>query len=156
MKKSILSQLNSPWAMWFFRLTKLPAAWFMGVRIHEVTLKRGVVKIPFGWRSQNPFQSTYFAAQMAAAEMSTGVLVLANIDGRNISMLVQHVAADFLKKATDTLTFICEDGDGVQQAIEHTLTTGEGCTFRMNSVGYLPDGQIACKMQIDWAVKRRK
>ncbi len=151
----MLARLNSRLAMWFFMLTKLPAAWFMGVRIQQVTLRRGAVTLPYRWRSQNPFRSTYFAAQMAAGEMSTGILILAHIDGRSVSMLVQHIEADFLKKVSETLTFVCEDGDLIQEAVENTLTTGEAQLIRAKTNGYLPNGQVACTMFVVWGVKKR-
>ncbi|HND87824.1 MAG TPA: DUF4442 domain-containing protein, partial [Saprospiraceae bacterium] len=63
--------------MRLFLLWKLPAAWFMGIGVQHCEAGRAVVSLPYGWRSQNPFRSAYFAAQCAAGELSTGLLALA-------------------------------------------------------------------------------
>ena len=68
-------QMSGAFGFWLWMLMKLPAALFCGVRLREVGEERCVTTIPYGWRSQNPFKSTYFAAQAMAAEMSTGALV---------------------------------------------------------------------------------
>src|SRR5690606_10376148 len=90
--------------MRLFLLWKLPAAWFMGISVRACDGGQAVVKLPYGWRSQNPFRSIYFAAQCAAGELSTGVLALTHLQGKPpVSMLVTRVEAEFLKKASDTL-----------------------------------------------------
>ena len=79
---------------------RLPAAWFMGLHVKRCDLVKCEVALPFRWRSQNPFKSTYFAAQCAAGEMSTGLLAMAHIEeAGKVSMLVPHIEAEFFKKA---------------------------------------------------------
>ena len=60
------------------------------------------MRLPGGWRTQNPFGSTYFAAQAMAAEMSTG----APGPGRcgktrpaSVSMLIVGLRASYAKTA---------------------------------------------------------
>jgi acyl-coenzyme A thioesterase PaaI-like protein len=137
-----------------FLLWKLPAAWFMGVRVERCTAAAATVRVPYGWRSQNPFRSTYFAAQVAAAEMSTGLLAMAALQGRPaVSMLVVSLAAEFLKKARETVFFTCEDGPAVEAAVERALATGEAQMLTMQSVGRLPDGSVAARIGITWSFK---
>ena len=66
-----------------FLLTKLPSAYFTGVRIKEVDAKKCVTTVPYKWFSKNPFRSTYFASLAMAAEMSTGALALAHLYKEN-------------------------------------------------------------------------
>jgi hypothetical protein len=147
---------TSPWRMRMFLLWKLPAAWFMGIGIRFCDGEKAVVRLPYSWRSQNPFRSTYFAAQCAAGEMSTGVLALAHLQGKPpVSMLVTHVEAEFLKKASETLLFSCEDGKALERAIEKALETGEAQVFRATSTGRLPDGTEAARVWITWSFKRK-
>ena len=70
--KKYLKQLSNPILQRLFLLVKLPSAFFMGIKIRSVTPTQAKVTVPYKWSSQNPFKSTYFAAQAAAAEMSTG------------------------------------------------------------------------------------
>ena len=76
----------------------LPAA-FAGLRIDEFDAGKCAVSLPYGWRTQNPFRSIYFAAQCMAAELSTGALAMLAIQSSNesVSMLVTNMSASFGK-----------------------------------------------------------
>jgi hypothetical protein len=145
---------NSSWKMRLYLLWKLPSAWFMGVRVRSCDLGKALVELPYGWRSQNPFRSTYFAAQCAAGELSTGILALAHLhDKPPISMLVTHIEADFLKKASETLTFTCSNGLDFANTIQKALDTGEPQTFQAQSIATLPDGLEAARVRITWSFR---
>ncbi len=147
---------NSPLKMRLFLFWKLPMAWFAGIGVQQCDAQRAVVRLPYGWRSQNPFRSTYFAAQCAAGELSTGLLALAQLQERPpVSMLVTHIEAEFFKKAAETLLFTCEDGEALTRTIEKALGTGEGQTFVAQSTGRLPDGTVASVVKISWSFKAK-
>jgi hypothetical protein len=107
--------------------------------------------------NQNPFQSIYFAVQAMAAELTTGALVLYQIkkSGANISMLVAQNKSCFMKKATGRITFICKDGDRITDAIQKTITTGEGQTIWMQSIGTNEKGEIVSQFDFEWTLKRK-
>lgn len=156
-KSPFLRLVNSPLRFRFFLLWKLPAAWFMGIGVRACDTQRAEVRLPYGWRSQNPFRSTYFAAQCAAGELSTGILGLAHLHGKPpVSMLVTHIEAEFFKKASQTLLFTCEEGAEVERVLEQALASGEAQTLRMLSVGRLPGGEEAAKVWITWSFKRKR
>lgn len=153
-----IKRLSNPVLQRAYMLTKLPAVWFMRARIERLSPQAATVRLPFSWRSQNPFRSTYFAAQAAAAELSTGILVALLIQGQGkISMLVTHMDADFHKKATETLRFTCDQSDLIIQAIQQAQATGEGQTFTLHSKGVqvLKDGteEIASTFSFEWSIK---
>ncbi len=151
-----LRMTRSPWRMRYFMFNLLPAAWFMGLGVQECTAERAVIRLPYGWRSRNPFKSTYFAAQCAAGEMSTGLLGTAALqDYPPVSMLVRHIEAEFMKKASATLLFTCDQGAEVQAVIRKAIETGEAQTIRMASVGRLPDGVEASRIWVEWSFKKK-
>ncbi len=151
-----LKRLRNPWLFGIYLLVKLPAAFFMGIRVKELTPERAEVTIPFKWLTQNPFRSVYFAAQMAAAEFSTGVLATTAIQGDyKISMLVVGVEATFLKKATSKITFICEEGDKIIEAVEKAIQTGEGVPVAVTTVGVQKTGEEVAKMTFTWSFKKK-
>jgi Domain of unknown function (DUF4442) len=155
-KSDFINWGNSPWKMRLFFLTKLPSAWFMGISVKTFNAERSEVLLPYSWWSKNPFKSTYFAAQCAAAELSTGLLCMIALQEQPpISMLVSDVSAKFLKKASDTLTFTCEDGQKVAECVQKAIETKEPQVIRMRSVGRLPDGVIASEVEIVWSFKLR-
>jgi hypothetical protein len=153
---AFIRRANTPWKMRLFLLWKLPAAWFMGVRVRSCDLEKCVVELPYGWRAQNPFRSTYFAAQCAAGELSTGLLALAHLQERPpVSMLVTHIEADFYKKVSETLTLTCSDGALFQATIQKAVETGESQIFQAESIGTLPNGQVAARVKITWSFKTK-
>lgn len=154
--QKLLANLNTPWKMRFYFLQKLPSLWAWGVRIKMCTPQRAEVTIPFNWRSQNPFRSTYFAALAGAAELSTGTLGLIASAGRGrVSMLVVKVEAQYFKKADQTVTFTCEDGEAIIATIDRAIRTGEGQQITATSTGTLPNGDLACKVWITWSFKAK-
>ena len=147
----------SPWKMRGFFLAKLPLAWFAGLRVHALTEERCEFLLPRGWRTQNPFRSSYFAAQAMAAELSTGALMMLATEaaGAPISMLVSDMRATFEKKAISDAVFACEDGAKAFAAVAETLRTGEGATAEMETVGRMADGTVVSRFVFTWSVKRR-
>ena len=156
-KATFLRRINSPFLFRLFLIWKLPAAWFMGIRVAFCDRERAVIRLPYGWRSQNPFRSTYFAAQCAAGEMSTGLLALACLQEQPpVSMLVTHIEADFHKKASETVIFVCEEGALIAQTIAAVLADDAAHTLLLRSTGYLPDGSVASEIRVQWSFKRKR
>ena len=66
----------------------LPLAAFAGVRIMRLDERPARCGCPGGWRTRNPFRSTYFAAQAMAAEMSTGAPAMVLVRDAPASMAI--------------------------------------------------------------------
>lgn len=141
-----------------FLLFNLPSAFFSGVRVVEIDEFHSKVKVRHNWFNKNPFRSMYFAVQAMAAELSTGVLVMNAIKKsiENISMLVVSNESTFLKKATGTIIFTCNEGKEVQYTIQKVLQTGQPQTIWMESVGVNQKGEVVSKMRFEWALKIKK
>lgn len=153
--KQFLQLIKHPVKFRIFLLSKLPSAFFSGVRVLQADEKKCSVKVPYTWFSQNPFKSTYFACLAMAAEMSTGVLALAHIYKRDpaVSMLVLKVDGNFIKKATGITIFTCEDGTAIKQTIEDAIISGEGKIVTAKSYGRNKDGEIVAEFAITWSFK---
>ncbi|MFI5134102.1 MAG: DUF4442 domain-containing protein [Chitinophagales bacterium] len=138
-----------------FLFSKLPSAFFAGVRVKDIDEKRCMVTVPYKWFSQNPFHSTYFACLSMAAEMSTGALSMTHIYRRKppLSMLVIKTESEYFKKATGRTTFVCVDGELIQKTIEESVATGEARTVRARSVGKNKDGEVVAEFFITWSFK---
>lgn len=150
-----LGIINNPIKARIFLFSKLPSAFFSGVRILVADENKCAVTVPYKWFSQNPFRSTYFACLSMAAEMSTGVLAMAHIYGRNpaVSMLVTQVHGEFLKKAVGRTRFTCEDGPLLKKAIEEAVSTGEGRILTIRSYGRNAADEIVAQFDITWSFK---
>lgn len=145
------SQINK------FIMFKLPAAYFTGVRTKEITDKHCVTSVKHRWINQNPFKSMFWAVQGMAAELSTGALVMSCIRESNarVSMLVANNKATFSKKAKGRITFTCEDGLKIKEAIQQTLQSGEGVTCWMQSIGKDETGDVVSRFEFEWTVKQK-
>ncbi len=154
---SFAKLIRHPVKFRFFLFSKLPAAFFSGVRVKSIDENKCEVTVPFKWFSQNPFRSTYFACLSMAAEMSTGALSMAHLYKRNpaVSMLVVKTDGEFFKKVTAKATFTCEDGALLKQAIEDAVATGEARSVTAKSVGRNSAGEIVAEFKIIWSFKSK-
>jgi hypothetical protein len=146
---------NSPIKFKLYLFTKLPAAFFAGLRITAADTNQCIITIPYRWSTRNPFRSIYFACLGMAAEMSTGILAMANVYKSNpaVSMLVIKMEADFTKKATGNTRFSCNDGPLIREAVERAKTTGEAQTVKVHSVGTNEASDIVAEFFITWSFK---
>ena len=138
-----------------FLAFKLPSAFLCGVRVKSINEQQCVVSVKHRWINQNPFNSMYFAVQAMAAELSTGALVLSQIQnsGKKTSMLVANSKSNFTKKATGRISFTCNDGLLIENAIQQAVATGEGQTVWMKSVGIDQKGDQVSEMDFEWSVR---
>jgi len=151
-------QMTSPLKFRMFLLSKLPSAYFSGVRVKSLDENKCEVTVPFKWFSQNPFRSTYFACLSMAAEMSTGALALGHLYKRKpaVSMLVVRTEGEYFKKAIDKTTFVCEDGSQIKRMIEEAVESGEGRTIRAKTIGKNKAGELVAEFFITWSFKSKK
>ncbi len=138
-----------------FLLTRLPAAFFAGLRIREFDENKCMVSLPYKWMTKNPFRSTYFASLSMAAEMSTGSLAMGQVYKRNppVSMLIVKNEAEYFRKATGRTYFTCEDGLLFQQTAEEAIATGEAKTLRARSSGKNKNGELVAEFYFTWSFK---
>ena len=147
----------NPFLFRLYLLTRLPSAFFAGLRITHLDASACTVTVPYKWFTRNPFRSTYFACLAMAAEMSTGALWMAQLYKRkpSVSMLVVHLEANYFKKATGRTHFQCSDGLLISDAIQKAIATGEGQTIRARSAGANPSGEPVAEFFITWSFKIR-
>jgi hypothetical protein len=152
MQKFTVKNLN-----WFL-LFKIPSAYFSGVRVSDISNNKVIATVKHKWRNQNPFNSMYWAVQGMASELTTGVLVMKHIaeSKMEISMLVVHQEADFFKKAIGKITFSCNDGIEIKNAVKKTIETGEGQTIKLTSDGYNEKGEKVSSFIYVWSIRLKK
>lgn len=152
---TFLKLINNPFKARLYLLTKLPSAFFSGVRVLIAEENKCVVTVPYKWFSQNPFKSTYFACLSMAAEMSTGLLGLAQVYKKvpAVSMLVLKVQGNFIKKAVGRTTFTCEEGADIRQTIEAAVSGREGKIITVKSIGRNAANEIVAEFDITWSFK---
>ena len=150
-------RILKPWQFRGYLWTRLPLAACAGLRLEQLDDAACVVGLPGGWRTQNPFRSTYFAAQAMAAEMSTGApaLVLLRDAPVSIAMLVVGLKVTYSKKLVGAGVFTFEDVAGMRAAIARAATADESQAFTARSTGRDPKAEVVAEFEIDWSFKRR-
>jgi hypothetical protein len=157
-KEQFMQLARHPFRFNLFLFSKLPSAFFSGVRVKAINETAAEVTVPYKWFSQNPFKSTYFACLAMAAELSTGLLAMMQTYKSNppISMLVTGLEAAYFKKATGTTTFTCEAGTAIQQTIDAAIATGEGRTIKVKAAGKNENGELVAEFYLTWSFKVKK
>lgn len=155
--KKYVVRIQNSFLFNLFLLKELPLAWMAGCRLKKIEPNSCAIAMPFGWRNQNPFRSIYFAAQSMSAEMSTGMLAVLAIENSNesIAMLVSNVEGEFTKKADKAITFTCNDGQKMFDAIAETCQTGKPVLVPMTTQGVMEDGTVVSNWTFTWSVKKR-
>ena len=140
-----------------YLIFKLPMGFLSGMRIKKLDEEKCVVTVSYKWLNKNPFKSTFWAVLGMAAEMNGAAVILQYTYGHkpSISTLPVKCEAEFLKKATDTTIFTCNDSKMVKEKVEEAIRTGEGVTFNTTSNGLNKNGEIVCKFNFTWSIKRR-
>lgn len=154
--QKLIQKLSSRWGFRFFSFQNLPILWFSGVSVHEVSERSVSVKLPYRWSTKNPFRSVYFAAQAAAAEISTGLPFFFPVQHYgNISMLVKGMRAEFKKKARTDLIFECDQAQEIAEFVSRVFESGEGEELEVRSVGRDQENDIVSEFYFIWTLKRR-
>lgn len=150
-------QIKSSWKFRIFLLSKMPIALLTGLSVRDLDEKQCVVSVPFKRFTQNPFRSIYFASQSMAAEMSTGILAMAAIQGYHpaISMLVTRVEGVFHKKATERVFFTCQEGEKLKEQIRTAVEAGTSLSMEVQTEGRLKDGTHISTFRINWSFKQK-
>ncbi|HZR09330.1 MAG TPA: DUF4442 domain-containing protein [Myxococcales bacterium] len=148
---------TNPFAIRALLWSKLPLAAFAGLRVRRLDENGAEVTLPAGWKTQNPFGSTYFAAQAMAAEMSTGAPALWFIEqsGANVASLVTGISARFNKKATSKARFVFAGGKEMRAAIDQAVKSGEPVVFTARSIGTQGDGTQIAEFAVEWSFRKR-
>jgi hypothetical protein len=151
------NQLIKPALLRAYFLAKLPLAAIAGLKVKVLDGERCEATVPYGWITQNPFGSMYFAALTMAAELSCAGLALMAARGapEPVSVLPVGLTGTFEKKATALTTFTCNDGATLFAAVNRALETGEGVTAETETIGRMPDGTIAARFKFTWSYKRK-
>jgi hypothetical protein len=152
-----LERIQHPIRFKLFLLTRLPAAFFSGIKLRYADHEQVKVSIKYKWFTKNPFGSTYFACLSMAAEMSTGILAWMNVTGKKpaVNMLVIRTEATYLKKAKSTTIFTCEDGLACKQAVEQAFASGKSTSFAARSTGKDENGDLVAEFIITWSFKAK-
>lgn len=136
-------------------LFKIPIAWIAGLRLKSFSNQKCEISVKLSRFSQNPFRSMFWAVQGMAAELTTGFMCMKQVQdsGHKISMLVLEQNGKFTKKAVGKITFVCDEGNEIQQVIQRAIESREGQTLKLYSKGFDESGDQVSEFWFLWTFK---
>ena len=141
-----------------FTLLRLPSVWLCGIRVTLLEQSFCEAKVKHRWINQNPFNSMFWAVQGMAAELTTGMLLMQEIQisKRKISMLVLNNKANFSKKAQGRITFSCNSADLITNAIKKLLETDKPQILLLTSKGIDENNDLVSTFEFEWTLLIKK
>ena len=141
-----------------FTLLRLPSVWLCGIRVTSLEQSFCEAKVKHRWINQNPFNSMFWAVQGMAAELTTGMLLMQEIQisKRKVSMLVLNNKANFSKKAQGRITFSCNSADLITNAIKKLLETDKPQTLWLTSIGMDENNDLVSTFEFEWTLLIKK
>ena len=138
-----------------FLALKLPSAYISGIRVDAISEQKAVARVKHRWINQNPFKSLYWATQGMAAELVTGLLLMKKVkeSNQNVSTLVVEQCGNFSKKATGRITFSCDDGEIIDQALKVALSSGEVQIMVLKAAGTDEENELVSNFEFTWSIK---
>ncbi|MCB9202807.1 MAG: thioesterase [Flavobacteriales bacterium] len=142
----------------FFLLLKLPIAFLAGIKLHLLSENEAKIKVSFGFLNQNPFRSMFWAVQGMAAELSTGILCLEEIQQhkKKISMLVIEQKGVFTKKAVGKITFSCTQRKEVRELMQKVASSNQAHTIKLQSKGIDENNECVSQFEFLWSFKAKQ
>lgn len=153
----VLKMLNNSLLFELFLAGRLPMGFIAGLKVKSVDAEQCQITVPYRWLNQNPFRSTYFAVLAMAGEMSTGMhgMMFTNGSKPSVSMLVTHLEADFVKKATGITTFTFKEGKAMNEVVERAILPGQPQAYTATSIGTSKTGEVEAQFKVEWSFKMR-
>ena len=141
----------------YFTLLKLPLVYFSGIRIININAEGVEASVKLKWINQNPFQSMFWAVQGMAAELTSGVLLMREIETKksSVSMLLIETKASFSKKAKGKIRFSCDEVKKAKDLVDKAISSGEGQRHWFTSIGIDQNGDEVSRFQFHWSVKSK-
>lgn len=145
----------------FFKIAMLfqvPLNLLAGMSVRELNEKSCKVSVPYRWLNKNPFKSTFWAVLGMAAEMSTGALVKMYTYKLepSVAIIVGDCSGEFVAKARDLTTFVCNDGERIAETVRKAIKTGESQEVLCQTVGYSKAGEEVARFTFTWKMKMRE
>ncbi len=73
-----------------------------------------------------------------------------------VSIIVGDCSGEFVAKARDVTTFVCNDGERIAETVKKAIKTGEPQEVLCQTVGHSKAGEEVARFAFTWKMKRRE
>lgn len=137
---------------------RMPLLALSRARLVELNLNEATSFLPFALTNRNPFGSMYFAAQLMAAELACGGLVLLHNENheQNFSPIVKHIDVEFMRAGFGDITYHCSQGVKAARMLERALRTGDRVEEVFEIEGTTKADGVITRVAITWSARHKK
>lgn len=134
---------------------KIPMIWYVKPRLLELNEERVVAKIKLRRRTKNHLNSMYFGALAVGADVAAGIFAFyfAELLGKKVSFAFKGINGEFLMRAESDVTFICEQGKLVRDAMNRSLESGERINETVKVIAYNTNKEAVAEFDMIVSVK---
>lgn len=120
------SLLRFKFFLWCFSHVKVPMIGYVRPRLIKLDEQTIIIRIPLTRRTRNHLHSMYFGALAVGADLAGGFHGFYHAQRANcpISLAFKSFQANFLKRPTTDVYFVCNEGTMVQKMINETKQNG--------------------------------
>ena len=114
--------------LWSF--FKVPMLSLVCPSVKKLDGKTCEILIRLRWLTKNHFNSMYMGVLAAGADAASGLLALEiakkkGKQGGKVNVIFKAISAEFFRRADSHTSFVCEEGDKIEEAVSRVLHTGE-------------------------------
>lgn len=142
-----------------FALLKIPLIAFLNPKVVNVDDQGATVRLPLNYRSKNHLNSMYFAALAAGADLVIGLIAMRTIERSpyKISLVFKDFHAEFLKRATGDVHFICNQAEAINELVQKAATSDERVEATFDAIATVPSesNEPVAKFRLTLSLKKR-
>lgn len=134
---------------------KIPMIWYVKPRLLELNEERVATKIRLRRRTKNHLNSMYFGALAVGADVAAGIFAFyfAEMLGKKVSFAFKGINGEFLMRAESDVTFVCEQGKLVSDAMNRSLESGERVNETVKVIAYNTNKEAVAEFDMVVSVK---
>jgi hypothetical protein len=139
-----------------FALAKVPFLFLAAPVVEEASEDRCVVRIPLNFLTKNHLRSMYLGVLTIGADVTGGLVALEAVHQAKaeMSVIFKDMKAEFLKRPTGAVRFICEDGAAIRTAVHRGLESGERQNMLVHVAARVGEEDVA-QFDMTLSLKRR-
>jgi len=154
----VMGQWRQTLGLWGFALTKIPMIAFVRPSIIRVDGEECEIRIPLNFWTRNHLKSMYFGTLAVGADVAGGLIAMEAIkrSKKKVQLLFKDFKADFLKRPTADVHFICKDGKMIQRQVQETLKTKKRVNRTLTIVATCPKvdpGEVVAEFKLGLSLK---
>ncbi|MBL7684874.1 MAG: DUF4442 domain-containing protein [Deltaproteobacteria bacterium] len=144
-----------------FGLMKIPTLFLVSPSVLKISKEMCEVKIPLNYITKNHLNSMYFGVLAMGADCAGGLMGMEAIkrSGKKVDLIFKDFKAEFLKRATSDVHFICKDGKKIYEQVQETIKSKKRTNRVMHIIATTPkvsgDEPIA-KFELTLSLKMRE